>query len=116
MTEKNNLGIALTPGETEAALRESEQQLRWLASIIDSSYDAIISKNLDGIIRSWNIGAERVFGYSANEAIGQPITLEISHDRHSEERDILTRIRRGERIDHFEIIGNARTAALSSCR
>ena len=108
---EEQLGIALTLGETEAALRESEQQLRWLASIIDSSDDAIISKNLDGIIRSWNIGAERVFGYSANEAIGQPITLVIPHDRHSEEREKLTRIRRGERIDHFETIGNARTAA-----
>ena len=112
MTQKNNLGIALTLGETEAALRESEQQLRWLASIIDSSDDAIISKNLDGIIRSWNIGAERVFGYSANEAIGQPITLVIPHDRHSEEREILTRIRRGERIDHFETIRQRKNGSL----
>ena len=87
---KNNLEIAPTPREIEAALRESEQQLRWLASIIDSSDDAIISKNLDGIIRSWNSGAERVFGYSASEAIGQPITLVIPQDRQSEEREILT--------------------------
>ena len=112
MTQKNNLGIAPTPGEIEAALRESEQQLRWLASIIDFSDDAIISKNLDGIIRSWNIGAERVFGYSANEAIGQPITLVIPHDRQSEEREILTRVRRGEHIDHFETIRQRKNGSL----
>ena len=104
VTQKNHLGIAPTPREIEAALRESEQRLRWLASIIDSSDDAIISKNLNGIIRSWNSGAERVFGYSASEAIGQPITLVIPQDRQSEEREILTRLRRGERIDHFETI------------
>ena len=90
--------------EIEVALRESEQRLRWLASIVESSDDAIVSKNLDGIITSWNKGAERVFGYSAGEAIGQPITLVIPRDRQSEEREILTRIRRGERIDHFETV------------
>jgi len=90
--------------EIEAALRESEQRLRWLASIVESSDDAIVSKNLDGVITSWNNGAERVFGYSASEAIGQPITLVIPQDRQSEEREILTRIRRGERIDHFETV------------
>lgn len=90
--------------EIEVALRESEQRLRWLASIVESSDDAIVSKNLDGIITSWNSGAERVFGYSAREAIGQPITLVIPEERHNEEREILTRIRRGERIDHFETV------------
>src|SRR6202040_2098903 len=90
--------------EIEVALRESEQRLRWLASIVESSDDAIVSKNLNGVITSWNSGAERVFGYSASEAIGQPITLVIPQDRQSEEREILTRIRRGERIEHFETI------------
>jgi PAS domain S-box-containing protein len=112
VTQKNNLGIAPTPREIEAALRESEQQLRWLASIIDSSDDAIVSKNLDGIVRSWNSGAERVFGYSASEAIGQPITLLIPQDRQSEEREILTRIRRGERIDHFETVRQRKNGSL----
>jgi PAS domain S-box-containing protein len=112
MTQKNNLGIAPTPREIEAALRESEQQLRWLASIVDSSDDAIVSKNLDGIISSWNSGAERIFGYSASEAIGQPITLVIPQDRQSEEREILTRIRRGERIDHFETIRQRKNGSL----
>ena len=86
------------------ALSESEQRLRFLASIVESSDDAIVSKNLDGIITSWNNGAERVFGYTAEEAVGQPITIVIPRDRHSEETDILSRIRRGERIDHFETI------------
>ena len=112
MTQKNNLGIAPTPTEIEAALRESEQQLRWLASIVDSSDDAIVSKNLDGIITSWNSGAERVFGYSTSEAIGQPITLVIPQDRQSEEREILTRIRRGERIDHFETVRQRKNGSL----
>ena len=90
--------------QIEAALNEREEQLQRLASIVQSSDDAIVSKNLDGIITSWNKGAERVFGYTAEEAIGQPITIVIPHDRQDEERTILTRIRRGERIDHFETI------------
>jgi PAS domain S-box-containing protein len=90
--------------QIEGALRDSENRLRWLASIVESSDDAIVSKNLDGIITSWNTGAERVFGYTAEEAIGQPITMVIPQDRQDEERTILTRIRRGERIDHFETI------------
>src|SRR6201986_2642244 len=98
------MGVASKPNELEAALRESEQRLRWLASIIDFGDAAIVSKNLDGIIRSWNRAAERIFGYSASEGIGQPITLVIPQDRQSEEREILTRIRRGERIDHFETV------------
>ncbi len=96
----------------EGALRESEQQLRWLASIVESSDDAIVSKNLDGVIRSWNKGAERVFGYTAEEAIGRPITIVIPQDRHSEEVDILTRIRRGERIDHFETVRQRKHGSL----
>jgi PAS domain S-box-containing protein len=84
--------------------KAAEQRLRSLASIVESSDDAIVSKNLDGIITSWNKGAERVFGYTAEEAIGQAITIVIPQDRRSEEREILTRIRRGERIEHFETI------------
>lgn len=96
----------------EAALRESEQRLRYLASIVESSDDAIVSKNLDGIVTSWNTGAERVFGYTAEEAIGQPITIVIPEDRQNEERDILNRIRRGERIDHFETIRRRKHGSL----
>ena len=96
----------------EAELRESEQQLRWLASIVESSDEAIVSKNLDGVITSWNRGAERVFGFTAEEAIGQPITIVIPEDRQSEEREILTRIRRGERIDHFETVRQRKHGSL----
>jgi PAS domain S-box-containing protein len=98
--------------EIETALHESEQRLRWLASIVESSDDAIVSKSLDGIISSWNKGAERIFGYSQGEAIGQPITLVIPADRQSEEREILTRIRQGERIDHFETVRQTKHGSL----
>jgi PAS domain S-box-containing protein len=96
----------------ESALRESEQRLRSVASIVESSDDAIVSKNLDGVVISWNRGAERVFGYSADEAIGRPITIVIPQDRQDEERAILTRIRRGERIDHFETIRQRKNGSL----
>jgi len=98
--------------QIEAALRENEERLRWLASIVDSSDDAIVSKNLDGVVTSWNRGAERVFGYAAEEAIGQPITIVIPKDRQDEERTILTRIRRGERIDHFETVRQRKDGSL----
>lgn len=84
--------------------KQAEQSRNLLAAIVDSSDDAIVSKNLDGIIRSWNKGAERIFGYTAAEAIGEHITLIIPPDRHAEEDDILARLRRGERIDHFQTV------------
>ena len=70
----------------------------------NSSDDAIISKNLDGIITSWNSGAERLFGYTAEEAIGKPMTILIPPDRINEEPGIIARIRRGERIEHYETV------------
>ena len=93
-------------------LRESEERLRRLASIVEFSDDAIVSKNLDGVITSWNRGAERIFGYAAEEAIGKPITIVIPIDRHDEERTILTRIRRGERTDHFETVRQRKDGSL----
>jgi PAS domain S-box-containing protein len=96
----------------EAALCESEQRLRWLAAIVEFSDDAIVSKNLDGIITSWNRGAERIFGYTAEEAIGRPITIVIPQDRLDEERTILARIRRGEHIDHFETVRRRKQGSL----
>jgi PAS domain S-box-containing protein len=75
-----------------------------LAAIVESSDDAIVSKTLQSIILSWNRGAERLFGYSADEAIGQPITMLLPPDRRSEEQHILDRIIRGERIEHFETV------------
>ena len=98
--------------QAEAALRESEQRLRWLASIVESSDDAIVSKDLNGTITSWNRGAERVFGYTAEEAIDQPITIVIPQDRQDEEREIITRIRRGERIDNFETVRQRKHGSL----
>ena len=89
---------------SEAALRESNEQLRWLASIVECSDDAIISRTLDGIITSWNKGAERVFGYTAEEAIGRPIAFLIPSDRQNEEPEILERIRNGKRIEHYETV------------
>ncbi|MDB4909005.1 MAG: sensor protein [Gemmatimonadetes bacterium] len=74
-----------------------------LAAIVESSVDAIISKTLDGgRITSWNAGAERLFGWTADEAIGQPITLIIPKERLGEEVEIVGRVRRGERVEHFE--------------
>ena len=75
-----------------------------LASIVEFGDDAIVSKNRDGIITSWNRGAERIFGYLAEEVSGKPITILIPPERHHEEDVILERIRRGDRVDHFETI------------
>lgn len=75
-----------------------------LSAIVNSSDDAIVSKNLDGIITSWNKGAEAIFGYSAEEAVGRPVLMLVPQDRRGEEPDILSRLRRGERVDHFETI------------
>jgi PAS domain S-box-containing protein len=75
-----------------------------LAAIVASSDDAIVSKNLDGIITSWNEGAERIFGYQAHEVIGSPITILIPPDRQSEETRIIARIRAGQRVHHFDTI------------
>ena len=79
-----------------------------LAAIVDCSDDAIVSKTLDGVITSWNAAAERLFGYTAAEAIGRNITLIIPHDRLDEERQVLASVRRGDRVDHFETIRRAK--------
>lgn len=75
-----------------------------LAAIVSSSDDAIISKTLDGVITSWNASAERLFGYTADEAIGKSVTLIIPVERRDEENEILRRIRSGQRVEHFETI------------
>jgi PAS domain S-box-containing protein len=92
---------------------ESDDALRArLAAIVDSSDDAIISKTLNGVITSWNRGAERIFGWTAEEAVGRHITLIIPADRHSEEDEVLARLRRGESIDHYETIRITRSGQL----
>ncbi|MBV9033333.1 MAG: PAS domain S-box protein [Acidobacteriaceae bacterium] len=83
---------------------QTEEASRWLAAIVKNSDDAIISKSLEGRITSWNAGAERIFGYTEAEAVGQPITLIIPTELQPEEAHILNRLRVGERIDHFETV------------
>jgi PAS domain S-box-containing protein len=75
-----------------------------LAAIVEQSDDAIISKTLEGIVATWNKGAERIFGYAAEEIVGKPISILIPADRQNEEPLILDRIRRGERIDHYDTV------------
>jgi len=84
--------------------KDMEHSTRMLAAIVESSDDAIASKDLNGTITSWNQGAERLFGYSAEEAIGMPVTMLIPPGRLDEEPEILGRIRRGERIEHYETV------------
>jgi PAS domain S-box-containing protein len=85
-------------------LSEAEKAQRHLAAIIESSEDAIASKDLDGIITSWNKSAERLFGWTAEEIIGQPVTLIIPPELHHDEPIILEKIRAGERIEHFQTV------------
>jgi len=98
---------------TEIESRKSmEIELRRIASIVESSDDAILSKTLEGIILTWNNGAERIFGYKAAEVVGKPVTILIPAERHNEEPIILDRIRRGERIDHYETVRQRKDGSL----
>ncbi len=94
--------LAVTLDITERKAAEEAQ--RRLAAIVESSDDAIVGKDLNGIVMSWNAGAERMFGYPANEIIGRPITTIIPPELHGDEQRILETIGRGERIEHFETI------------
>jgi PAS domain S-box-containing protein len=95
------LGIAF---EDISGRKHVESTGNRLAAIVENSDDAILRKNLDGIIETWNAGAERIFGYTASEIIGKPVTLLMPPDRVDEEPEILARIRRGERVDHYETV------------
>ena len=83
-----------------------------LAAIVHSSDDAIVSKDLDGTIVSWNSAAERLFGYTPGEAIGQSIRIIIPADRQGEEDEVLRRVRSGEKVDHFETVRRRRDGSL----
>jgi two-component system cell cycle sensor histidine kinase/response regulator CckA len=91
-------------GEREAQLAKTDTTAQRLAAIVESSDDAIISKDLDGIILTWNGGAERIYGYTADEVRGRPMTLLLPPDRPDEEALILNQIKRGERVDHSETV------------
>jgi PAS domain S-box-containing protein len=93
-------------------VRTSMHEIQYVSAVVESSDDAIITKNLDGIITSWNKAAERVFGYRAEEAVGKSVTILIPLDRHDEEPTILERIRRGERIDHYETLRQRKDGSL----
>ncbi|EJK88159.1 PAS domain S-box protein [Agrobacterium rhizogenes] len=92
-----------------ASVEEAAQRF---AAIVESSDDAILAKDLNGKIVSWNRGAERLYGYTAQEAIGQPVLMLIPLDRQNEEPELLARIRRGERIDHYETIRRRKDGSL----
>jgi len=92
--------------------KRSEEAALRLAAIIQSSDDAIVSKDLDGIITSWNGGAERIFGYLAEEIIGKPITTLIPPDYQKEEEGIIERIRRGQRVEHYETVRQRKHGSL----
>jgi PAS domain S-box-containing protein len=91
---------------------EAEAAAASLSAIVDSSDDAIISKDLNGTITSWNKSAERLFGYTAEETVGKSITLLIPPDRKNEETEILAHLRKGERVDHFETLRRRKDGTL----
>lgn len=92
--------------------KRAELNSQRLVAIVESSDDAIISKDLNGVITSWNTGAERLFGYTAVEAIGEPVTMLIPTEHLDEEPKILERIRRGDRIDHYETVRRRKDGSL----
>jgi len=102
---KTRKGVLVTSAIRDVTERKLAEESRFrLAAIIESSEDAIISKNLDAVIVSWNAAAERIFGYTEREAVGRPITILIPSELREEESRILERLRTGERIDHYETI------------
>jgi len=101
--DEQRIGCVWSFREVTERMRAEEMRAR-LAAIVESSHDAIVSKTLDGVIRSWNAEAERLFGHTAEEAIGQSILLIIPPERQDEEREIMERLRRGERVEHFETV------------
>jgi PAS domain S-box-containing protein len=96
----------------ERARLRAEDEMRRLASIVESSDDAIISKDLNSTISSWNQGAQRLFGYTAEEVVGKPVSILFPHDRQNEEAGILARIRRGERVEHYETVRRRKDGTL----
>jgi PAS domain S-box-containing protein len=98
--------------ELPALREEARQAITLLAAILDSSDDAIVGMRLDGTITTWNKSAEQLFGYTAREAVGKHITLIVPQERFAEETEILSRLSRGERIDHFETVRRSKSGML----
>jgi PAS domain S-box-containing protein len=105
LTIARQLGFSIERIRTQKAAQQ-------LISIVESSHDAIVSKDLNGVIATWNKGAERLFGYRAEEVIGKPVTILIPPDRIDEEPAILARIRNGELVDHFETVRRRKDGSL----
>ena len=103
MTEDASRVLGVAADGIDELTQAEEIRLRY-AAIVESSDDAIIAKSLDGVISAWNAAAERMFGYTEHEAIGQPITVIIPPELHQEEHDILRRLRSGERVDHYQTV------------
>jgi len=101
-TDKNAVSTAASDSHSD----------RHFAAIIESTHDAIISKDFDGIIQSWNPAAEKIFGYTAAEAIGKSVTMLIPEGHEDEEPKILARVRRGEKIDHYETVRKRKDGSL----
>jgi PAS domain S-box-containing protein len=112
LTLARHLGFGIARLRAEQARCAAEERTQQLVSIVESSDDAIISKDLDGIIRTWNSGAERLFGYAAIEVVGKPVTILFPPGREDEEPGILARIRRGERIHHYETVRRRKDGSL----
>jgi PAS domain S-box-containing protein len=102
----------LTADESSALRLRSDLAPYWLSAIIGSADDAVISKSLEGVIMSWNKGAERIFGYTPEEAVGKHVTILIPEDHIDEEPAILSRLRAGERIEHYETIRRRKDGTL----
>ena len=107
--EEGGLSIVFQDITGRAAAEEARARL---AAIVENSDDAIVSKTLDGIITSWNRGAERLFGYAASEIVGRPVTVLIPPERHHEAADILGHIRRGEPVEHFVTVRRRKDGTL----
>ena len=112
LTLARQLGFSMARLKAEEARRGAERGALQLVSIVESSDDAIISKDLDGVIQTWNAAAEHLFGYTEAEAVGQPIVMLIPADRSDEEPGILARLRRGERIHHYETVRRRKDGSL----
>src|SRR3954468_20273969 len=98
--------------ETPPPNPESDREINWLAAIVESSDDAIVGKDLNGVIMSWNASAARLFGYTAGEIVGRPVTTLIPPERLDEETEILSRIRVGDRVHHYETVRRRKDGSL----